>query len=188
MIKLTAVRHGESLGNVKNVIDDNSSPETDTNGLSEKGKLQAVEVAKNLSGYNFDLVILSPLKRTKETLEPYLKDKKIKVIYSELTLERNAGVFAGKPKEAIKEYCLTNNITNRVNFKPQNGESITEVYQRAQKFLVYLKEYFPGKAILMCGHVNFLSCLEFVINNKHLDNFYSYESIKNGEIKEYIID
>ena len=73
MIKLTVVRHEESIGNVKGVIDDNSSPNTDTNGLSEKGKLQAIEVFKKLNERRFDSVIVSHLKRTIETLEPYLK-------------------------------------------------------------------------------------------------------------------
>lgn len=187
MINLTVVRHGESIGNVMGVIDDNSSPKKDTNGLSEKGKLQAIEVAKKLKGRKFDFVIISPFKRTLETLEPYLRNIDIKVIYSDLTCERNTGVFAGKPKSAIKEYCLAYHITDRVNFKPKNGESIAQVYQRAKKFLDYLRKNFKDKSILLCGHVNFLRCLDIAINNHDIDNFYSYESLRNGEIKDYIL-
>ena len=59
MIKLIVVRHSESIGNAKNIIDDNSSTETDENGLSEEGKLQAIELAKNLRKIKFDFVIVS---------------------------------------------------------------------------------------------------------------------------------
>lgn len=187
MIKLTVVRHGESIGNVKGVIDDNSSPTNDKNSLSENGRLQAIEVAKKLKGRTFDLIIVSPFKRTIETLEPYLKNRNIKIIHSNLTCERNAGIFAGKHKTAIKEYCLKKNITNKVNFKPKNGESITEVYQRAKSFLDYLKKSLQGKSILLCGHVNFLGCLDIVINNYDINDFYSYEPLKNGQIKDYIL-
>lgn len=187
MIKLIVVRHGESIGNVKNVIDDNSSPKTDKNGLSEKGKLQAIDVAKKLKKYRFDLVIVSPFKRTIETLQPFLKNENLKLIYSDLTNERNAGIFIGKQKTAIKEYCIAHNIIDRVNFKPENGESVAEVYQRAKIFLDYLKNNFQDKTVLLCGHVNFLGCLDIAINNKKIDDYYSYKPLRNGEVKEYIL-
>lgn len=188
MIKLTVIRHAQSLGNVKGIIDDNSNPKNDKNGLSNEGKLDAEKIAKKLEGKRFDVVIVSPLKRAIETLEPYLKNKDLKVIKSDLIIERNAGVFVGKPKPSLKEYCLKNNITDRVNFRPENGESIKDVYKRAKKFLDYIKNSFEGKSILLCGHVNFLGCLDIAIKVGNIKDYYFYEPLKNGEIREYNID
>jgi probable phosphoglycerate mutase len=184
-MKLLVARHNESLGNVANVIDDNANPEQDTNSLSEKGKQQSKELVKQLENYKIDIIIVSPLKRTIETIQPYLDKHPKKVIISDLTSERNAGIFVGRPKEAIKDYCIQNNILNRVSFKPEKGESILEVYRRAKKFLNYLKRDFKNETILLCGHVNFLGCLDIAITDKDIKKFYSYESLKNGELKEY---
>lgn len=184
-MKLYIVRHGQSLGNVANIIDDNSHPETDKNGLSKKGKQQAEEIVKNLKNFKIDIVITSPLLRTKETVELYLKNNKVKLVISDLTIERNAGIFVGKEKTAIKEYCIKNNIKDRVSFRPEKGESILDVYERSRKFLEYLLKNFKNKSVLLCGHVNFLGCLDVTINKKSIMKFYSYSYLKNGEIKSY---
>ena len=130
--------------------------------------------------------MVSPFRRTQETIEPYLKKRKIKFVVSDLTAERNAGIFAGKNKGSIRDYCLAHNIQDTISFKPKKGESILEVYQRAKKFLDYLNDKFKDKSVLLCGHINFLTCLDIAINGEDISKFYSFRSLKNGEIKEYI--
>jgi len=185
-MKLVVIRHGESLGNVANVIDDNSNPKNDKNSLSEKGKNQAIEIANKLEDYKIDVVIVSPLKRTIETIQPYLDKHSTKLIVSDLTSERNAGIFAGKPKTAIKEYCIANNI-DRVSFKPEGGESILEVYERAKKFVAYLKKNFKNKTVLLCGHVNFIGCIDIIIKNLNISDFYKQEKLENSRLREYAL-
>jgi broad specificity phosphatase PhoE len=73
VIRLTVVRHGETEFNALGLIGDNSLPEKFMDHLSEKGKLQAIEVANQLGGRKFDVVILSPFVRTRETLELFLR-------------------------------------------------------------------------------------------------------------------
>ena len=184
-MRLLVVRHNESVGNVAQVIDDNSNKKRDENGLSEKGKKQSEELAKKLKDYKINVVILSPLKRTLETVKPYLDKYPSMVITSSLTLERNAGVFVGQPKNAIKDYCLENNITDRVSFRHDGGESILDVYERAKKFVSYLKKNFKNETILICGHVNFLECLDIILNNLDISKFYEYKPLENGQLKEY---
>ncbi|MBW2990667.1 histidine phosphatase family protein [Candidatus Woesearchaeota archaeon] len=173
------------MGNERGIID-SVSPKFDL-GLSEKGKEQARELISKLSKYNFDIFIVSPLKRTAETIKPFLKTlHNPRVIVSELTLERNAGKFIGKPLPAIKDYCEQNNI-NRVTFIPKSGESILELYEKAKKFLKFLKQKYSNESILICGHKNFIICLKIVIENKDIQDYYSFEPIKNNEIWEFNI-
>ncbi|MDP2924867.1 MAG: histidine phosphatase family protein [Nanoarchaeota archaeon] len=186
-MKLLVVRHNQSKGNVANVIDDNSNPKRDKNGLSEKGINESKELVKILESHKIDTVIVSPFRRTIETVQPYLNKHKVKLIVSDLTSERNAGIFAGKPKTAIKEYCIADNITDRVSFKPKGGESIFEVYERAKKFIAYLKKNFKNETILLCGHVNFLCCLDIAIKKLEIHDFYNQERLENGQLREYIL-
>ena len=178
------LRHARSVGNEMEIID--SSDSKFDLGLSEKGKEQAKELVPGLSKYKFDIFIVSPLKRTIETITPFLETlSKPEVITDRLTLERDAGEFIGKPKVEIKEYCEKNNIVDRVSFKPPGGESILEVYERAKEFLESLKSKFGGENILICGHKNFLTCLEILLTGKDIKDYYSFKELENGEIREF---
>lgn len=185
-MKVFIIRHANSVGNELKVID--SSDAKFDLGLSEKGKKQAEELVQTLSKQRFDAFVISPLKRTIETLNPYLKTlQNPKVIVNPLTLERNAGEFIGKELEAMKEYCKVNSISDRVSFKPKGGESILDVYERAKKFLEFLKTNFKDESILICGHKNFLTCLEILVNSGKINEFYSVKALENGEMREFEI-
>lgn len=179
-MKIFILRHTKSVGNEKKILDSN----LDSN-LSEEGLKQARELVPILSRHKFDIFIVSPLKRTIKTIKPYLETlSNPKVIVNDLTLEREGGKFIGGPQSGIMDYCEQNNL-DKVSFRPKGGESILDVYERAKKFVQFLKENFKNKSILICGHKNFLMCLEIVLTNKDIKEFYSFEILKNGEIKEF---
>ena len=46
-------------------------------------------------------------------------------------------------------------------------------------------EKHPNKEILVCGHKNFLTCLEIAIKKNKIQDYYSCPSFKNGEMKSY---
>lgn len=185
-MKIFIIRHAESINNERKIMD-SRDPELDM-GLSKKGKIQAKELILKLREYNFDVFITSPLKRTIETLKPFLKTLSSPIIIvNELTLERDVGKFAGTSIKSIIDYCKKNGIEDRVSFKPKEGESILETYERAKKFLEFLKERFDKEKILICGHKNFITCFETLITKKTIENYYSYEPIKNGEIRRFEI-
>lgn len=83
----------------------------------------------------------------------------------------------------FQKYCDENNL-DKVFQKPEGGESIFETYERAKKLFSYLKKNYNKKTILICGHKNFLLCLEIAITNKKIEDYYSYSSLKTGEFKE----
>ncbi len=65
MASVIFVRHGESLSNTRNIIT------SDYTGypLTERGKSQAREAARELSGTKVDRLLTSPVQRAKETAE-----------------------------------------------------------------------------------------------------------------------
>lgn len=183
-MKLYVLRHTKSYGNELNLLD--SISKKYDRGLSKKGITQASELLPKLKKYKFDLFIISPLNRTKDTISPYLKIlENPKVIVSNLTLERNGGIFIGMKNIAIKEYCNKKKIKDLVSFRPKNGESILDVYKRAKKFISYLKKNFKKESILLCGHKNFISCLDIALKNKNIKNYYKFKAPDNGEIRKY---
>ena len=163
---------------------------TDT-PLSEKGLLQARELANILLNYQFDLLIVSPLQRTLQTIEPYLNTLKEKpeVVVDPLTLERDLGLLTNSVNSdgKIPESIVASGKP-KTEWIPPDGESTLQVYNRAKKFLEKVKKRQENK-ILICGHQNFLRCLELVIRKILLsdENFYSGEPprLEFGELRKY---
>ena len=94
-MKLYVVRHGETLENSNNCLCGRIN-----SGLTEKGKLQALEVREYFKNKNIDLIVSSPLDRCKET-SMILADNKISIIYSDKLLGRDHGEFTGMHKSLI---------------------------------------------------------------------------------------
>ncbi len=181
-MKIVLLRHAHSTGNEKRVVD---SISTKFDYLSERGKKEAEKLVKELRKYDFDNIIISPLKRTRQTIEPYVKTlHNPKIITSKLTLERNAGEFTDKPAKVLRDYRKDLSKREKIVFRPKGGESIIDTCKRAKKFADLLKKDFKNKTLLICGHKNFLMCLEIVLKKKSIDNFYLYKPLKNGQIKE----
>ena len=112
---------------------------------------------------------------------------KSKVIVNRLTLERDAGEFIGTKgnmTDAISKYAKKYK-KSKISFKPKNGESLFGVYKRAKKFIQYLRNNFKDKSILICGHKAFLLCLEIVLRNKNIKNYYSFKEPNTGEIRKF---
>jgi broad specificity phosphatase PhoE len=174
------LRHAESKSNKENKADSQIDSE-----LTEEGKKEAKELISKLRELSIDIVIVSPLKRTLDTIKPFLESvkSKPKVIINKLTVERDLGKFTGSKMGDFQKYCEENNL-DKVFQKPEGGESIFDTYKRAKRLFSYIKKNYKKKNILICGHKNFLLCLEIVITNKKVEDYYSYQSLKIGEFKE----
>ena len=179
-MEIILLRHAETTSNKGKMADS----QTDT-GLTQKGQKEATLLISKLNDLEIDIFIVSPLKRTLQTLQPFLDTiNNPKIITSELTLERNLGDFTGTPKGTFQKYCDKNNY-NKVFHKPKNGESIADTYKRAEEFLAYLKKNFTNKIILICGHKNFLMCLEITIRKLNLKDYYKFNPLKNVELRNF---
>lgn len=179
-MKIYLLRHAKSIGNERKILDSCMDL-----GLSKKGFKEAQELVPILKKNKFDVFIVSQLKRTIQTIKPYLNTlSNPKVVINDLTLEREGGEFTGGPQSGIRDYCDKNNL-NKVTFRPPKGESISDVYKRAKKFVKFLNDNYNNESILICGHKNFLLTLEVAITDKPIKDYYSYEALDNNEIREF---
>ena len=121
-MKLILLRHAESAGNARGLSDGRMDVP-----LSEKGKRQALALIPKLKSLNPDIIFTSPLKRAIQTIQPYVNQKKEKIIINKLITERACGSFDGKQEGAIRKYCQAHNL-NRLSFRPKNRQSILPIY------------------------------------------------------------
>lgn len=91
------MRHGESLGNQKRII----QGRTNDYGLSETGKKQIKKVAERISKefHDIDKMIVSPTKRTRQTANIIHNE-----IGREVPIEINKSIIEFNPRNISRAY------------------------------------------------------------------------------------
>lgn len=91
------VRHGESLSNKRNIIT------SDYTGypLTEMGKAQAHEAARELSGVGVDRLLTSPVQRAKETADIISRAVGLEPLLDERIRESGMGPHNNKPLDEL---------------------------------------------------------------------------------------
>ena len=162
--KIYFVRHGQTIFNKMNKIQGSSDIE-----LSEEGKKQALDV--KLDEKNFDMLVHSGLKRSKETLDIIKENLNLEGLYQEndLVIERGYGIFEGFTKNDIKEKYsnLYEEWIKNENAEIENAESIESVISRFLKFIEYIKSS-EFDNILAVTHSGFLYAIYKYITNTNL--------------------
>ena len=128
-------RHGETIGNIKSIIQGQTGGE-----LTEEGFHQVSLLGKRLSEIKFDYIYCSDLNRTKQTLETILKELKFppsekNIFYVKSLREINVASLVGQPRE--KEIKMRNNPLHpyRFNKTGENDENYYDVFLRISLFL-----------------------------------------------------
>lgn len=191
---LVFVRHGETYGNCGQTTSDakidfslvksnkkdpqlrifQGNVDTAINQLTEYGKKQALEVAKQLedellkNGWEPDIIFHSPLSRAKDTGTPFVERNKFADRYIQLDDIRemsfgswdNRRVCDMKSDDQCHSFykeqnALVKNPGINANGKLQNSENFCEVLIRAYNILQYLNKHYNGKKIIMFSHSMF---------------------------------
>lgn len=111
--------------------------------LTALGREQAEACGKHLKEMNVhpDLMLYSDLKRTVDTAEIINKQLCIPFAPCPLLRERDWGSFTGKPVIRARQEQL-----------PDDAESVESMFQRARRFLSFVKEHYEGQTIIAVGH------------------------------------
>lgn len=171
-MKLYLIRHGESESNAKGVMAGSGvdSP------LTDKGKTQAVEVAKKLSAYTFDYVIVSPLKRTRETAEIIcsLIGRESTVDYDARLREFNVGAAEGMRAE---EY----HRLRKEGYHFDGSETLEEIYERVNSFLDELR-LLDAENVLLVSHNGTGRMIRLIATQKEIKDFHDIPKQGNDEV------
>ena len=172
------IRHGETDLNRAHIVQGSGVDSS----LNELGHQQAGHFYDYYKHQNFDLVICSTLKRSYQTVLPFV-DKAIPLLRFAEINEMNWGVHEGKSstpemKAAYSEMIGQWNLSN-FDARLEGGESAREMADRIKSFLDQLKQM-PQKKILVCSHGRALRCVMTLLKGQHLREMESYKHSNTG--------
>ncbi len=148
--KYLVMRHGEAENNVRG-IGSSHIKESEKFPLTERGKACVQETARTLR--DIDMIIASPLLRTKETamLAATTMGFDVKnIIIDERIKEIDLGIFSGR---LITEYRqFFSSMREKFTKCTEGGETLLDVKNRVMSLLEELEANHKGKKILIVTH------------------------------------
>ena len=145
------VRHGETI----------LTPERKFSGtgtldpkLMQEGLEQAELVAEECAKLGAEVLISSPLKRTRQTAEAIARTTGLDIIFDEAWYELSFGTWDGKAIEEVREQEPDEYQAwlNSSSYAPPGGESYDEASIRIEQALEKLVAEYPGKKIIVVTH------------------------------------
>ena len=168
MTRLLLVRHGQTVGNVNQILQGQDPGE-----LTDEGRLQAAEVRDKLSAEHIDVFFSSDLKRAVDTCAIIAEPHHLEVHTTPLLRERDWGDFTGMFIPDLKDKVW-----------PDNVETIGTMKDRALQFMDMLRHDYPGQTVLAVGHGIINKALQSVYHDRPM---HEVEKMTNAEIRELIL-
>ena len=163
-LKVLLVRHAQSEANINRIL------QGQTDGtLTEKGMAQAHLLAEHFSNKSLDMIISSDLHRAYKTAQIVAKKQSLEVVTTKSLREWNAGILDGLPAASLEE-AITKSQLPLSEFTPDDGESFSQLRERAINFLTTLETHNQGQVIMVCTHGDLLRVLVGSILEKDLES------------------
>lgn len=144
--------------------------------LDEEGRIQAGSFFQRYKDIDFDLLIHSELKRSKETVEPFFI-KEIETLERSTINEISWGKYEGYPhtQESIDTYKSVTEAWSREEYEVgfPGGESASDLNRRLSEFINEIKKL-THKKILICSHgraIRGLMCVMQGLPMKDMEKF-----------------
>jgi broad specificity phosphatase PhoE len=148
-MNLIIVRHGQTEENLKGIVQGNNR-----GTLSEFGKKQVKDVAKELSIEHIDEIYSSDLKRCADTVVPIAEyHKKVPLVFSDQLREITIG-SAGKLglRFPVRFANFGLNLAILLHIKIPGGESWKDLRNRVSSFLNEIYGKYPNETVLLVTH------------------------------------
>ena len=168
-MELYVIRHGQTIVNKLGLINSRNYI-----GLNKSGRIETKKASEEIEKINFDLIICSPLRRTKQTCKIINKNN-VKVIYDERIIERDSRSMQFK-LASILDINKWYDINKEIVYK--NSEGFKSIMDRTKDILNELKEKYPNKTILLVTHGDVCKAI-----NAYLNNITDAKTINSSEQK-----
>jgi broad specificity phosphatase PhoE len=176
---LWLIRHGQSTWNVRGLAQGHD----DEARLTDRGQQQARELAAELRTQNIRTLYASDLRRALETAAPLAEELELTVIRDARLRERSLGVLEGTASAAISPK-VTGLGANRVadpDARPDGGESVRDLYQRAASFADDLAARDHPGDVAVVAHGGTLRVLYAYLHGIAVERM-AWEPLENGRI------
>jgi len=171
-MKLIIIRHGESqwnpVGRYQGILD----PE-----LTERGRAQAVALAKALQREGITCLYSSPLKRTLQTAKVISEHLNVPLYEESRIIEIDHGKWSGMLVEEVREkfpeeFEMWMREPHKVRF--EGGESLEDVFRRVKDFLSYVRREHEGETVGVISHTVPIRCMYCALLDLDLSKFWSF--------------
>lgn len=169
MITLYLARHGQTEENMTRIFQGHM-PGT----LTVEGIAQAEALRDTLRDISLDAVVSSDLKRCVDTARIAVEGRNLPWEKMVLLREIDWGSWTGL---AIKEVDLRH--------FPADVETEAMLYERAGRFVDYLKERYDGKQVLAVGHGLINRAVQAHIQGVILEHLRSVPKMNNAELRRF---
>jgi phosphoserine phosphatase len=187
---LYIIRHGETDLNRKGIVQ-GSGVDSELNKIGRNQARMFFEYYKNI---HFDTIVSSSLKRTQQTVEPFLRRKTHNewIKMPELN-EISWGVHEGQVGNTNSHESYTklmNDWESGVyDSRIEEGESAAELQTRVNQAVDFLKnKKYRGKNILVCTHGRTLLCLLTILNEHPLSKMGEFKHQNTCLYKVHLVD
>lgn len=144
-MKLTVVRHGETIENRRRIIQGHNDGQ-----LTQEGIQQAKALSKKLGNRVFDTILTSDLGRCLDTAQILGEQHpKVSILSTPALREISFGEYQGKPSASLDWQALEGTPLTK---KAPGGESWTDLSTRVIEYLNKAYDKYPDKNILMVTH------------------------------------
>jgi broad specificity phosphatase PhoE len=168
-MKITLIRHGESVANAGNFISDDPARPV---GLTDKGKAQAEACALRLRDEIFTHAYTSEFPRARQTAAILLQHHSCSLNIDARLNERKSGMD-GLPVHTFNDQAKRDPL----HFKTEKGESFLQQMERMRSFLDELAMHYPEGNILAVSHENpIISALALTVDDAATVVFSSLEN------------
>ncbi|MFM6841131.1 MAG: bifunctional RNase H/acid phosphatase [Candidatus Planktophila sp.] len=148
---LYLVRHGETVLTPTRKFSGVGAldPELTADGLA-----QAERVAGEVAKLKPDVLVASPLQRTRQTAEAIAAETGLEIVYDKDWYELSFGSWDGKSIEEVKAETPDDYQAwlNSSSFRPGGGESYDEARIRVEAAMEKIVAEYPGKKVVIVTH------------------------------------
>ena len=122
--------------------------------LTQEGLAQAELVAKAIAQLNPEVILSSPLKRTKQTADAISRATGLPVNYEDAWFECSFGIWDGMSIDEVKEKYPADYHAwvSSTSFAPPEGESYDAVTVRVDEALEQIVAMYPGQRVVVVTH------------------------------------
>ena len=177
-MNLYVIRHGKTDWNLQSRMQGQSNIQLNQTGID-----QANEIRELIEEKDIDIIISSPLDRTKQTAQIINKNMNKKIEYNEKIMERNFGILEGKTTNEIKD--LDEYFEYHNNKELENGEKIQDFVVRVFEGMEQIEKEHQNKNILIVTHGGVARAIDYYFNGIPKERDIGKGLLSNCEIREY---
>jgi broad specificity phosphatase PhoE len=187
---LYIIRHGETDHNRKGIVQ-GSGVDSELNRIGRNQARLFFEYYKNV---HFDYIISSDLKRTHQTVEPFLRRKTHKEWIkmpelNEISWGIHEGQVGNEESHATYLKLMSDWESGIYDTKIEGGESAAELGERVSQVVEFLKDKkHQNKNLLVCTHGRTLLCLLTILNKAPLSMMSQFKHQNTGLYKVHFVD